>query len=84
MPLTAEPPSSKQLTPLDLAVMNNTWLAKLAEESARLDPEAIAQLLEQIPVEHIALKKALQAKVNDFDFDIIETLVVECLNETRV
>lgn len=80
-PLTAEPLISKHLTPLDLAVMNKTWLGDLAQASARLDPQAINQLLEQIPLEHIALKKALLAKVNYFDFDIIETLVAECLNE---
>lgn len=74
MALTAELSTSKQLTQLDLAVMTKTWLADLVEASARLDPQAIAQLLEQIPVEHIALKKALQATVNNFDFDIIETL----------
>lgn len=83
-PLTAEPLISKHLTPLDLAVMNKTWLGDLAQASARLDPQAINQLLEQIPLEHIALKKALLAKVNDFDFDIIETLVAECLNERGV
>lgn len=84
IPLTAELPTSKQLTPIDLAVMTKTWLIDLAQASARLDPQAIAQLLEQIPVEHITLKKALQAKVNDFDFDIIETLVLKFLNETEV
>jgi CheY-like chemotaxis protein len=81
MALTAEPPTSKQLTQLDLAVMTNPWLADLAEASARLDPQAIAQLLEQIPAEHITLKQSLQAVVNDFDFDIIETLARQAEEE---
>jgi hypothetical protein len=54
--------------------MSNGWLTALAEASAQLDPQAIAELLEQIPVEHIALKKALEEKVKNFDFDLIENL----------
>jgi signal transduction histidine kinase/CheY-like chemotaxis protein len=74
MALTAELSTSQLLTQLNLALMPETWLAALAEASARLDPQAIAQLLEQIPGEQIALKQALQATVNNFDFDILETL----------
>jgi CheY-like chemotaxis protein len=71
---TAELPTAKQLTPAALGVMSNGWLTALAEASAQLDPQAIAELLEQIPVEHIALKKALEEKVKNFDFDLIENL----------
>lgn len=74
MALTTELQTSQLLTQLNLALMPKPWLAALAEASARLDPQAIAQLLEHIPGEQIALKQALQATVNNFDFDIIETL----------
>jgi signal transduction histidine kinase/DNA-binding response OmpR family regulator len=70
--LTVNPPEPViSLTQEALAVMPQSWLADLSQASAKLDMETIADLIGQIPEEHIALRQSIQAKVDNFDFDHI-------------
>lgn len=63
------------LEPTSLQVMPQQWLIQLEQAASELDEEAILKLLEQIPDEHTLLAKALQNKVDDFDFGDIADLV---------
>ena len=63
------------LEPTSLEVMSSDWLTQLEQAASELDEDLIAELLNQIPDEHTLLAKALQNKVNDFDFDDIVALV---------
>ena len=55
--------------------MPSDWLIQLEQAASELDEDLIAELLAQIPDEHSLLVKALQNKVNDFDFEDIVALV---------
>ncbi|MGF1539720.1 MAG: ATP-binding protein [Pleurocapsa sp.] len=63
------------LEPVSLQVMPNEWLTQLEQAASELDEEAVARLLNLIPDEHTLLAKALQNKVDDFDFDDIVDLI---------
>ncbi|WP_052055389.1 hybrid sensor histidine kinase/response regulator [Myxosarcina sp. GI1] len=63
------------LEPAALTIMPGDWLARLEQAAAELDEEIVAELLQQIPDKHALLARALQDKVNDFDFDDIVKLV---------
>lgn len=63
------------LEPASLQIMPQEWLIQLEQAASELDEEAILKLLEQIPDEHTLLAKALQNKVDDFDFGDIANLV---------
>ena len=52
-------------------VMSTTWLSQLETAAGELDEEAISLLITQIPTEHSSLARAIQDKVDDFDFDDI-------------
>ena len=67
--------SGNLLEPSFLQVMPQGWLTQLEQAASELDEDAIMKLLDQIPDEHTLLFKALQNKVNDFDFDEIADLV---------
>jgi signal transduction histidine kinase/CheY-like chemotaxis protein len=62
---------SETLTLDALAVMPSAWIGLLYQASIQLDVEKITNLLDQIPEEHGALQKSIQAKVDNFDFDQI-------------
>lgn len=57
-----------------LQVMPTDWIAQLQHAATQLDAEQILSLIAQIPQTHICLAKALQQKVNDFDFGQIVSL----------
>ena len=65
------------LEPAALEVMPSEWLMQLQQAAADLDEEALAELLKQISNEHSLLVRALQNKVNDFDFNDIVGLVLQ-------
>jgi signal transduction histidine kinase/CheY-like chemotaxis protein len=62
------------LTQESLAVMPLSWLTDLFQASTQLDTETIIALIDQIPEEYISLRKSIQAKVDNFDFDQIMIL----------
>ena len=57
-----------------LTVMPAEWVAQLQQAATQLNANQICQLITQIPEKYISLAKALQQKVNDFDFDQILNL----------
>jgi signal transduction histidine kinase/CheY-like chemotaxis protein len=63
------------LEPASLLIMSGEWLTQLERAASELDEEAMTQLLDQIPDEHTLLAKALQDKVDDFDFEEIINLI---------
>ncbi len=69
------------LQPSSLQVMPAQWVTQLQYAAIQLDTEQILALITQIPSEHTCLTKALQQKVNDFDFGQILNLTqyVPCL-----
>lgn len=73
--------SSFMLQPSSLQVMPAQWVDQLHHAATQLDAEQILTLIAQIPEKHTSLAKALQQKVNDFDFDQILNLTqyVPCL-----
>jgi signal transduction histidine kinase/DNA-binding response OmpR family regulator len=73
--LTVHPLESPEtLTREALAVMPSSWLTLMHHAAAQLDVEKITSLIEQIPAEEIALRRSIQVKVDNFDFDQIVTL----------
>jgi len=63
-----------------LRVMPNKWLVQLEDAAAELDEEEIANLINQIPDEHVFLAQAIQNKVDGFDFDEIVSLIQQNIN----
>lgn len=66
--------SNFKLSADSLNVMPHNWLEQVEAAAMVLDQELLTQLLQQIPVEHVDLKNALQKQVNNFDFDQIINL----------
>lgn len=66
--------SAFTLQPSSLQVMPVDWISQLQQAATQLDAEQILALIAQIPQTHISLAKALQQKVNDFDFGQIVSL----------
>jgi hypothetical protein len=64
-----------------LTVMPADWVTQLHYAAIQLDTEQIGALIAQIPKKHTCLAKALQQKVNDFDFGQIINLTqcIPCL-----
>ena len=58
-----------------LTVMPSDWLELLYQASVQLDANKITALTAQIPEEHSALRKSIQAMVNNFDFDQIKEII---------
>jgi hypothetical protein len=69
-----------KLTAKALAIMPDHWLTELVEAAALISDRQIAQLLLQIPAEHQALSQAIQAEVDDFNFDRIMNLAQAAIN----
>ncbi len=69
-----------KLTPSSLNVMPNKWLNRLEQAAIELDRDLLTQLLQEIPLEHIDLKNALQKQINNFDFDRIVDLTKNSQN----
>lgn len=69
-----EPESSQNKSTLteDLAaIMPSEWLKQLELAALMLDKNALSQLLEQIPLQHLELKQTLQQHLDNFDYDEI-------------
>ena len=64
-----------------LNVMPADWVTQLNYAAIQLDTEQVGALIAQIPEKHTSLAKALQQKVNDFDFGQIINLTqyIPCL-----
>lgn len=78
------PSASESIEPLTteaLAVMSPDWLAALHEAAVQLDPEVMIELINQIPSEYAELRKSLQSKVDNYDFDHILAVIQQV--ETR-
>lgn len=73
VPMRQEP--VQPLTSIALSVMPSNWLEELEKASSLLDEETIHALINQIPQEHIDLKKSIENKVSNFDFYHIFTTV---------
>ena len=52
-------------------IMPAKWLSQLELAALMLDKDALSQLLEQIPLEHLELKQTLQQYIDRFDYDEI-------------
>lgn len=72
--------SVDKLTATALAIMSHRWLTELVEAAALISDRQIAQLLLQIPAEQQALTQAIQAEVDDFNFDRIMNLAQTAIN----
>ncbi len=72
--------SKFKLTADTLRIMPNQWLNQLELAALMLDRDALNQLLEQIPSEHVDFKNALQKQINNFDFDEILSLITNSKN----
>jgi CheY-like chemotaxis protein len=72
--------SKFKLTADTLKIMPNQWLNQLELAALMLDRDALNQLLQQIPAEHVDFKNALQKQINDFDFDEILSLITSSKN----
>jgi two-component system sensor histidine kinase/response regulator len=70
----------KNLTSDDLAVMPADWVSQLHQAALEVDADQILQLIEQIPVTHLALAEGLTDLVNRFGFDEILELSEENCN----
>jgi len=57
-----------------LTVMPTEWVVQLHHAATQLNAEQIRALITQIPEKYTSLAKALQHKVNNFDFDQILNL----------
>jgi signal transduction histidine kinase/CheY-like chemotaxis protein len=64
----------EELTAKKLAVMSDRWLTQLFQAANQLDSVLIANLIAQIPEENNILARAIQQKVDNFDFDRIANL----------
>ena len=71
---TRPPLNNFKLTADALNIMSADWINRLEQAATVLDGSSIAQLLQEIPPEHIDLKNALQKQVDNFDFDEILAL----------
>ncbi len=67
-------PESYRLQADSFQVMPLDWIKRLHQASIQLNPRQVLILVEQIPVEHIALAQALREKVSNFDFEQIMEL----------
>lgn len=67
-------PESYRLQADSFQVMPLDWIQRLHQASIQLNPRQVLILVEQIPVEHIALAQALREKVSNFDFEQIMEL----------
>ncbi|PSB02723.1 hybrid sensor histidine kinase/response regulator [Merismopedia glauca] len=70
----------EQLTKSALTVMPPKWWLYLSDAASELDRDKITQLIVEIPVEHLALRKDLQRKVDNFDFDLIMNMAQQIEN----
>jgi signal transduction histidine kinase/FixJ family two-component response regulator len=75
-----ESKSVERLSASALAIMSAQWLRDLVEAATLTDGQLISQLLLQIPESHQALAKAIQAEVDNFDFDRLMSLAQEAIN----
>jgi PAS domain S-box-containing protein len=61
----------EQLSPEALAVMPASWVTQLHQAALYADEEIMNQLIEQIPLEHAFLRRALKALVDNFQLEQI-------------
>lgn len=64
---SAQPPDFVEaLTPEALAVMPTAWVEQLHQAALHADEEWMNHLIEQIPLEHLSLGRALRDLVDNF------------------
>jgi len=63
------------LSPEDLAVMSSQWLEQMYQAAYYVDPEAMNELIKQIPASQSTLSSALIDCVNNFNYDQIMELI---------
>ncbi|MFB2876276.1 PAS domain S-box protein [Floridanema aerugineum] len=69
------------LTPEDLKVMSQEWIAQLHQAAAAVDDQLVIELVEQIPETYIKLVNILINLVENFRLDIILKITELCLKE---
>jgi signal transduction histidine kinase/CheY-like chemotaxis protein len=77
---STESETIEKLTAEALAIMSDDWLNELSEAASLIDEQLIIQLLQQIPIEHQNLARAIQAEVDNFDFERIIDLAQAAVN----
>jgi signal transduction histidine kinase len=70
----AIPAAQPTLCTADLAIMPRTWLLDFHEAALRVDGDRLTQLIQQIPDSHPALKRALAALIEVYDYEQILAL----------
>ena len=60
-----------KLTPEDLSVMSQEWIAKLHQAAIEVDADSILQIIEQIPESNKTLADKLRKVTSQYDFDTI-------------
>ena len=58
-----------------LEMMPGEWWRQLESAALMLDRDALTQLLQQIPLEHLQLRQTLQQQIDNFDFDEILSFI---------
>ncbi|MFB2893214.1 PAS domain S-box protein [Aerosakkonemataceae cyanobacterium BLCC-F50] len=69
------------LTPEDLKVMSQEWIAQLHLAAAAVDDQLVIELVEQIPETYIKLVNILISLVENFRLDLILEITELCLKE---
>jgi signal transduction histidine kinase len=70
----SHPAAQPTLCGADLAVMSHAWREALHEAALRVDGDRLTQLSQQIPPSHAALKQAITALIDAYDYDQIIAL----------
>ncbi|WP_333437868.1 PAS domain S-box protein [Microcoleus sp. D2_18a_D3] len=67
--------SVDSLSPEDLAVMSSQWLEEMYQAAYYVDPEAMNELIQQIPASKSTLSSSLIDSVHNFKYDQIMELI---------
>ncbi|WOD40365.1 response regulator [Nodosilinea sp. E11] len=71
------------LPPNCLAFMPMQWQRQLHEATVKLDADNLLALLEALPADQAPLAEALRARIQEFDFETILTLVQTVLDQAN-
>ncbi|MGI0484184.1 PAS domain S-box protein [Pantanalinema rosaneae CENA516] len=91
--LVANPPDSSHssvrlppysLTPQALQVMPVEWIKLVHAATIALEPDQLLNLIQQIPAAHPALAKALQERIQEFDFHQVFELTNSALKDLEL
>ncbi|MDM8548845.1 ATP-binding protein, partial [Desulfobacterales bacterium HSG2] len=69
--------SAEELTAEAISALSSDWLSAFREAAEDVNSEAAGTLIRQIEEDHFILAKKLTDLVNDFRFDILQTLMEE-------